>query len=172
VANPYPAVFRDDNSETRLSGKVDFTDPANQPGGGNGPTVLGPYTVNYNTAGFATDGAVLRTLSAGSLILNVAVVIDTAWDVAGSMIVALGGSDYGPPNDDFLTLITIADIQTIATSYSLGVGVAAPVLDGALPLDGRARFGYISTSGALVANTGAIGAAAGSLRVWALAVLP
>jgi hypothetical protein len=32
VANPYPAIFLDDNSETRLSGMVYFTDPANQPG--------------------------------------------------------------------------------------------------------------------------------------------
>lgn len=32
MANPYPATFVDENSETRLNGKVNFTDAANQPG--------------------------------------------------------------------------------------------------------------------------------------------
>lgn len=34
MPNPYPARFTDETETARLEGEIDFTDPANQPGGG------------------------------------------------------------------------------------------------------------------------------------------
>ena len=46
MANPYPARFTDDKGKVRLVGDVDFTDPANQPGGGSQPyQVAGPVSL-------------------------------------------------------------------------------------------------------------------------------
>lgn len=63
MASPYPANVSDESGEVRISGEIDFTDPANQPAGGflgwssdaadpaNVNSNGGALTVNTATAG-------------------------------------------------------------------------------------------------------------------------
>lgn len=135
---------------------------------GGAALVLGPFTVGYGDAGLATDGSVVCTLPPGTLVLDVAVVVDEAWDVATAFSVHIGGNDYGPPNDDYGPLFSLPDLQTVSNSFAVGAGWVAPALNINDPGEGRSRYGYVSTAGALVAYApGGGGAGQGSLRVWA-----
>jgi hypothetical protein len=80
-SNPYPADILEADGSVRIGGAVNFTDPDNQPGGGSQPgvAIVRKFPFAFNTAGLAAGHAVY-TPTAGDVLLDLFVTIETAWD--------------------------------------------------------------------------------------------
>lgn len=80
--NPYPVLVRADDGVVTLTGEIDFTDPANQPGSAGlpGSTALrGPFAFTHLTPGLAA-GVAMFTPKIGDVIVDAWIVTDIAFD--------------------------------------------------------------------------------------------
>jgi hypothetical protein len=106
VANPFPANFEGLDGSRRLTGQVNFTDPANQPGSG-GSSVIG-------TSVLAADGAAQTNIGAGFSSANISYTL-----------VTLLGTDLAIDGGDptFINVLTAGWYQIVA---HLGINGTAP----------------------------------------------
>lgn len=68
MANPYPADFQDGGGNVRISGRVDFTDPDNQPGASQ------PVSLAYTDLAFNTPGLFPQQFEITAVVGNVVTV--------------------------------------------------------------------------------------------------
>lgn len=132
MANPYPANFETLEGARRLTGQVDFTDPANQPGGGGSQPLqlVGPIAVRFNGAADPVSHLEkVYDLDAGTLLLDVKIVVTTAFaDGTPIMEIAVGGADWASFDTWSVInerLITSADSDADSASFAPTRGTTA-----------------------------------------------
>ena len=113
MGNPYPASFENTQGARRLTGQIDFTDPANQPGGGSQPLAVTKYSFPFSfTVGgvpIQDDWLTFGTVAAGVVVVEVLGFVTSVWDAGGHLTVndAPGGAGNNIYRTDS-TLETIA----------------------------------------------------------------
>jgi hypothetical protein len=145
-------------------------------------TLLGPFRVNFNTVDVtSSNGAVLTTLDAGTLIFAAWSILVTPWDADPDLAVlyiSAGGADYATGNWYSAAKMRVgsnaaggSDANVNANPVLWGYDAGNVTNDGSVAvLDPTAsRIVQVVTEGALLAKTGdTAGATAGAADVYAL----
>jgi hypothetical protein len=149
VANPYPARFIDDDGITSKSGEIDFTDPANQPGGGGSiqrEQITGhAVSINNGATGTLTwdtqaSGDALLDLSVPALptVIAAGVYAFTLWVAPGAPLTAAGGfrvifdpdlngEDPGVAQDSSVSGAEATPNVTLSETYYMAAGATLQV---------------------------------------------
>jgi len=65
-------------------------------------SLIGPFPVAFDSPGLAVDGFQLCDLVAGTVIVSVGIFVTAQWNNgADQLFIEFGGSDFGPPDDDY-----------------------------------------------------------------------
>lgn len=136
-------------------------------GGGSQPfTLLGPYTVNYNTAGFTSTGATLAALTAGTVIVRAFAIATVEFATTGTnpYIQLLAG-----PSD--AVLVTYMPSATVGEEYTLLYNAATiGGVEGLIPTKAHTAVEG-ATSLRAYSDPDAVAWTAGQMHVYALTYL-
>lgn len=143
------------------------TTPLGAGGGGTSTlSLLGPVTVNWNSANIRTSGFKVFDLTALQTVMWVGVRVVTAWDDATENgHFNLGGTLYAPPDEDY-QILTIDCNLSIVSPNGDGYFVASE------PYHAQTVFAQVTTTGAILFATTGGTSTAGQAHVYALVGTP
>jgi hypothetical protein len=132
--------------------------------------LLGPFTVTAATPDLG-DGAFLANIPAGATVIRAWPVVDVGFDNSALLVIGLGSSDFGPPDDDYGNLATF-DVASTNGNPGYEFSAAQLAIGSAGPPSTTASFIGRAIDAAVLVAYSAQAPSVGSCRVYAIIAVP